>query len=234
LSTSPQTFQNLSDAALSLFANAWQPNRVRYCKAATFEDSIAYLFMLSHVAASRAVHFRSPKFIRRMYSVDPLAHASIGLMAKPIAPKAPLWALVAATQVPDLLSFGFMAAGIEHGADTSLDFEHGLRYLSQASIHWSHGLLMCTVWSVAVAAITYVFSRNRRTSIVMGLLVLSHWVLDFTVYPNLPLLLDDSSLAGLGLITSGPGLILGIILEFVLIGGGIATYWVTRRRLQHS
>jgi hypothetical protein len=26
-------------------------------------------------------------------------------MAKPIAPKAPLWAFLAATQVPDLLSF---------------------------------------------------------------------------------------------------------------------------------
>ena len=45
--------------------------------------------------------------------MDPLAHASIGLMARPIAPKSPLWALLAATQVPDLLAFGFQATGIE-------------------------------------------------------------------------------------------------------------------------
>ena len=61
--------------------------------------------------------------------MEPLAHASIGLMAKSIAPKAPLWALLAATQVLDVLSFGFMAAGIEHGAVTQLDFDHGLQYL---------------------------------------------------------------------------------------------------------
>lgn len=66
--------------------------------------------------------------------MEPFAHASIGLMAKPFAPKAPLWALLAATAVPDLLSFGFMAANIEHGAITQLDFDHGLQYLSQQSI----------------------------------------------------------------------------------------------------
>jgi hypothetical protein len=40
------------------------------------------------------------------------ARASIGLMAKPFVPKAPLWMLLVATQVPDLLSFGFLAGGI--------------------------------------------------------------------------------------------------------------------------
>jgi hypothetical protein len=66
--------------------------------------------------------------------MDPLAHASIGLMAKPLVPKAPLWALIAATQVPDLLSFAFMAAGIEYGATTRMDIEHGLQYLSPSTI----------------------------------------------------------------------------------------------------
>lgn len=162
--------------------------------------------------------------------MEPFAHASIGLMAKPFAPKAPLWALLAATQVPDLLSFGFMAAGIEHGAVTQLDFEHGLQYLSQQSIPWSHGLFMAVVWSVVVAAIALRFSRDRRTSIVIGLMVFSHWVLDFVVYLNIPLLFDNSHVIGLGLITSGPGLILGILLEIGLIAGGIAIYLKTRKR----
>jgi membrane-bound metal-dependent hydrolase YbcI (DUF457 family) len=166
--------------------------------------------------------------------MDPLAHASIALMAKPIAPKAPLWVLLAATQVPDLLSFGFMAAGIEHGAVTRLDFEHGLQYLSPASIVWSHGLFMSVVWSVVVAAIAFAFLRDRRTSAVIGLMAFSHWVLDFIVYPNMPLFLDDSPMIGLGLITSGPGLILGILLEIALIGGGIAIYVTTRKRKAHA
>jgi membrane-bound metal-dependent hydrolase YbcI (DUF457 family) len=162
--------------------------------------------------------------------MDPLAHASVGLMAKPIAPKAPLWALLAATQVPDLLSFGFLATGIEQSATTQLDWEHGLQYLSQPSIAWSHGLFMCIVWSVVVGAIALRFYRDRRTSIIIGLLVFSHWLLDFIVYPNMPVLLDASPSIGIGLITSGPGLIGGIVLEIGLVVGGITIYLVNRRR----
>jgi hypothetical protein len=151
-------------------------------------------------------------------------------MAKPFAPKAPLWALVAATQVPDLLSFAFTAAGIEHGAVTQLDFDHGLQYLSQPSISWSHGFFMSVVWSAVVAAIAFLLWRDRRTSIVIGLMVFSHWVLDFLVYLNIPVFFDNLQVTGLGLITSVPGLIAGIILEIGLIAGGIAIYLVTRKR----
>jgi hypothetical protein len=77
--------------------------------------------------------------------MDPLARASVGLMARPFAPQAPLWALIAATHVPDALSLSLMAVGIERGADTQLDLAHGLQYLSQPSIAWSHGLLMTLV-----------------------------------------------------------------------------------------
>ncbi len=44
--------------------------------------------------------------------MSPLAHASIGLMAKSVAPKAHLGVLLFATQVPDLLFYAFEAAGI--------------------------------------------------------------------------------------------------------------------------
>ncbi len=162
--------------------------------------------------------------------MDPLAHASIGLMAKPIAPKAPLWALVAATQVSDLLYFGFQAVGMEHGADTRLDWDHGLEYMSQPFFPWSHGFIMCIVWSLAVAVIALLLCRDRRVSSVIGLAAFSHWILDFIVYPNLPLLFDNSTVIGLGLITSRPGLIVGILLEIGLIAGGIVVYWVTRKR----
>jgi membrane-bound metal-dependent hydrolase YbcI (DUF457 family) len=163
--------------------------------------------------------------------MDPLAHASIGLMAKPLVPKAPLWALLAATQVPDLLSFGFMAAGLEHGAVTQLTFEHGLQYLSPPFIPWSHGLFMSVVWSVVVAAIAWLFLRDRKVSVILGLMVLSHWLLDFIVYLHIPLFINNSQTIGLGLITSTPGLVIGIIMEIGLIATGIIIYWVTRKRL---
>ena len=161
--------------------------------------------------------------------MEPLAHASIGLMAKPIAPKAPLWALIAATQVPDLLYFGFNAAGIEDPGVSTTDFTRGLVTSTLPFYPWSHGLLMCIVWSLVVAAIAFLLSRDHRTSLVIGAMVFSHWVLDFIVYSTLPLFFDNSHLLGLGLLNSGPGLVLGIILEISLIAGGIIIYGLTKR-----
>ncbi len=163
--------------------------------------------------------------------MDPFAHASIGLLAKPYAPKATLLALLVATQVPDLLCFGFFAAGIEYGAVTELDLTQGLKYLSAPFIPWSHGFSMCVVWSILAAAIAFLFCRDRRVSVIIGLMVFSHWLLDFTVYLNIPVWFDNSQLTGLGLITSGPGLILGIVIEIGLIGGGIASYLTRGKRV---
>ena len=162
--------------------------------------------------------------------MDPFAHASIGLMAKPIVPRAPLALLLAATAVPDLLFFAFEAIGMERQAVTHMDFKQGLRYLSPAVMHWSHGLFMCIVWSLAAAAIAFPFFRDLRTCAVIGLLVFSHWVLDFSVYNNMPLVLDGSPEVGLGLMTTRAGIIIAIFLEVVLIAAGISVYLVYRKR----
>lgn len=162
--------------------------------------------------------------------MDPIAHASIALMAKPIAPKAPLWALIAAAQVPDLLCFGFIAAGIENPGASTTDFHQGLVTTRLPFYPWSHGLSMCIVWSLAVAGISFLFCRDRRTSLVIGAMVMSHWVLDALVYATLPLFFDNSRLVGLGLMTSGPGVVASIILELVLIAGGLTVYFIFRKR----
>ena len=163
--------------------------------------------------------------------MGPPGHLGIGFAAKPVAPKAPLWVLLVATQVLDLLSFLFMAVGIESMGVTTIDLSRGIQYLTPASVPWSHGLLMSVVWSILAGAIAYLFYRDRRTGIVVGLLVFSHWVLDLIVHlPDLPLLFDGSTLVGLGLWGSGPGLVISGILELVLLTGGIAVYMVTRKR----
>lgn len=162
--------------------------------------------------------------------MDPVAHASVALLAKPIVPKAPLWALVAATQVPDLLFFAFEAVGLEQQAETEMDFRDGLTYRSEPTMHLSHGLLMTLVWSVAAGGIAGRASRDCRTGAAVGLMVLSHWLLDFAVYPNMPLLLGKEPKGGLGLITSGPGVVAGIILEVALIASGLAAFLRQRKR----
>jgi hypothetical protein len=163
--------------------------------------------------------------------MGPPGHLGIGFAAKRVAPKAPLWILLVATEVLDLLSFLFMAAGIESLGVTSIDLSRGIQYLSPASVPWSHGLLMSVVWSVLAGAIAYLVYRDRRTGVVLGLVVSGHWVLDLIVHlPDLPLLFDGSPLLGLGLWGSGPGLVISGILELVLLAGGIAIYMVTRKR----
>jgi hypothetical protein len=76
--------------------------------------------------------------------------------------------------------------------------------------------------------IALLFYRDRRTSIIVGFLVFSHWVLDFISHgPDLPLLFSGSPLVGLGLENS---LAVGLIIELSLLAGGIAIYLVTRKR----
>jgi len=76
--------------------------------------------------------------------------------------------------------------------------------------------------------IAFLFYRDRRTSIVIGLLVFSHWVLDFIAHDSdLPLLFNGSPLVGLGLESS---LAVGLIMELSLLAGGIAIYLVARKR----
>ena len=163
--------------------------------------------------------------------MGPPGHLAIGLAAKPAAPKAPLWVLLVASELLDLLTYGFAAIGLEDFGASRTDLQRGLQVLVPASIPWSHGLFMSLVWSVAAAAIVYLFCRDRRSSAVVALVVFSHWVLDFIVHPGeLPLLFHGSPMVGLGLWTSSIGLILSGILEIALLAGGTAIYLVSRKR----
>jgi hypothetical protein len=158
-------------------------------------------------------------------------HLGIGLAAKPAAPRVPLWVLLVASETLDLLSFGFLAIGWEKTAVIDMDFRQGLSILTPASIPWSHGLLMSIVWSVAAGMIAYLFFRDKRVGGIIGFVVFSHWILDFIVHlPDLPLLFTGSPLVGLGLWGSGPGLILSLILEIVLLTAGIAVYLSWRKK----
>ena len=153
--------------------------------------------------------------------MDPLAHASIALLARPLAPKAPLWALIAATQAPDALYFALAAAGVEKMAETRFDLNHGLVYLKQPVIPWSHGLTTCLAMSGATGGLTYLLTRDRRSSLVAGLMLFGHWLLDATVYPTMPVFFRPRPAVGLGLITSRTGFILGTLLELALVAGGV-------------
>lgn len=159
------------------------------------------------------------------------AHLAIGLSAKPAAPKVSLLVLLVASEALDLLSFLFIALGLEDAGISQTGVNQGLQVLVPASIPWSHGLFMAVVWSLLFSAIAFQFYKDRRISIIIGLVVFSHWLLDFIVHPpDLPLLFEGSPTVGLGLWTSGPGFIFSILLEILLLASGITVYWLARRQ----
>ena len=172
-----------------------------------------------------------------------IGHFAAGLAAKPIAPQVPLWVFLVAGEANDLLYFLFTATGVERPVASTMDFQQGVRYLTAGTNPWSHGLFMSLVWSLAAATLAWLFFRDRRTAGLIGLVVFSHWGLDFLMHANLPLFFDGSPLVGLGLENSGPGFIFITILDVMLLAAGVAIYlansqtfrvFKTRKVLNHA
>jgi hypothetical protein len=153
-------------------------------------------------------------------------HLGIGLAAKRAAPNLPLWALLAASEALDLLSFVFKSVGLEDFGVSKTTLERGVEMIIPGSVPWSHGLFMSVIWSLLAAGIIYLFYRDQRASVIFGLVVMSHWLLDFIVHPpDLPLLFENSPRIGLGLWSTGSGLLISIVIEITLIGGGLVLYF---------
>ncbi len=127
-----------------------------------------------------------------------IGHFAVGLAAKAAAPRASLGWLMAAPIFLDLLWPIFLIAGIEtvriapgDTAFTPLAFD---------SYPWSHSLVMSAVWALLFGGGYFLATRYLRGAIVIGLGVLSHWVLDaITHRPDLPLAPGSTTMVGLGL-----------------------------------
>ncbi|MCL4369490.1 MAG: MBL fold metallo-hydrolase [Chloroflexi bacterium] len=161
-------------------------------------------------------------------------HFGVGLAAKRFAPRAHLGVLLLASDALDLLWAVFHFAGIER-----ID-----RKGRQTSAPWSHGLFMSGVWSAIAGLLGARLYRDNRTGVVIGLLVFSHWLLDFVSHPmarvslkpftvtptapDLPVFFDRSPKVGLGMYNSVGGVIAGVVAELGLLALGIVSYVRTR------
>ena len=159
-----------------------------------------------------------------------LAHLGVGLAAKPVAPKVSLVVLLVSTYVIDMVWGIFFFAGIEHLPQPGLTTTNP----------WSHGLFMAVVWSVLAGLVAALISRNARLSVVIGLLVFSHWVVDFISHPmtavftgdtGLPLLFEGSPTVGLGVWRTQLGVNIG---EYGTLILGFFIYILTLRKLQRE
>ncbi len=149
-----------------------------------------------------------------------IGHFAVALAAKKVVPGTSLATLIVGAQFLDFLWPVFLLAGVEHvridpgnTAVTPLDFyDYPL----------SHSLLSSIAWAVIVGGLYYLVKREAKTAVILYLVVLSHWVLDFITHrPDLPLLPWSGVNVGLGLWNSVPGTVL---LELAMFFAGIAIY----------
>jgi hypothetical protein len=150
-----------------------------------------------------------------------VGHAALAFAAKRKEPRVSLAELLVATYALDLIWPALVLLGIEHvriapgnTAFTPLDFQ---------SYPWSHSLLMAIVWGVVGAGVVYAARRRARAAVIVGALIVSHWVLDVVVHgPDLPLWPGASApRVGLGLWNSIPGT---LIVEGGMFVAGVAYY----------
>lgn len=157
-----------------------------------------------------------------------IGHLAVGLAAKQSTPEVPLWLLLAASETNELLYFVFSSVGLESKAVFTMDFVRGVNYVTQPVNAWSHGLFMSMIWSLSAAFLAYRFYRNHRTARMIGLVVFSHWILDFLMHSNLPIFFDSTPIIGLGLENSGPGFVFMTLLDLSLLGASILMYMRSR------
>lgn len=152
-----------------------------------------------------------------------IAHVGVGFAAKRIAPGINVIYLILAAELIEIIFFVFVIAGAENMPLPD----------KPPFSPYSHGLFMGIMWSVIAAALSFLISRNRKTSFIIGALVLSHTILDLIASPKLafyptdtemPVFFNNSLSMGLGLWKNSTVAYIG---EFGILVTGLTIYSLT-------
>jgi hypothetical protein len=149
-----------------------------------------------------------------------IGHFAVGLAAKRAAPRASLPVLLLAPQLLDVAWPVFCALGVEQvrivpGFTAASPLE--LVYMP-----YSHSLIAAVVWAAVFMAGYLAATRDRRGCWVLGLCVLSHWLLDWISHtPDMPILHGGGPRYGLGLWRSLPGT---LVVELAMFAIGVWVY----------
>ncbi len=150
-----------------------------------------------------------------------IGHFAVGFMAKKAAPAVSLGSLFLACQLADLVWPALVLAGVERfeirpgiTVVTPFDFVH---------YPWSHSLIALLVWGAALGLAYKLLRRSAWAApVVLAVVVVSHWVLDFISHrPDMPLTPTGPERLGLGLWNSLPAT---LAVELLLFGIGVAVY----------
>lgn len=154
-----------------------------------------------------------------------IGHFAVGLAAKKWSPKVNLGFSFMACQLLDLIWPVLVLIGIEKvhvdplaTKVTPFDFEY---------YPYSHSLVMTILYSGLIGFLAFRIYKNLKSALVLGFVVLSHWILDFITHrPDLPIFLGKFKL-GLGLWNSV------LFTFFVEVGMYILGVWIFLRSTPH-
>jgi membrane-bound metal-dependent hydrolase YbcI (DUF457 family) len=132
-----------------------------------------------------------------------IGHFGVGFAAQRVAPRLSLGTAFLSAQWVDLvwpffLLLGWETVRIQAGATavTPLVFEH---------YPITHSLVGVICWALLLGTVYALWRKDARGAAVVGLLVVSHWVLDAIVHvPDLPITAGGTARVGLALWNSVP------------------------------
>ena len=155
-----------------------------------------------------------------------IAHYALGLAAKRAAPRTSLGNLFIAPTLADLLWPIFLLLGAEQ--------VHAIPNANPFLVGWfddypySHSLFMLLVWGALYGYLYRARTGNKRGALVIGVLVVSHWVLDcITHRPDMPVY-PGGPKVGLGLWNSVTATI--VVETLMLVVGAVMYARATRAR----
>lgn len=166
-----------------------------------------------------------------------LAHLGIGFAVKRFAPQIPLWVLLISVMFLDILTLFFISA-----------------------LWITHGLFMSVVWSIIAMLVTTLITirinskkeQDKRKnsaiwsleilqiSMIITLLVFSHWILDFIGWPmsvidsnatGVPILFNDALNIGLGVYSTWFG---ALLMDIGVLVIGLAVYLHYLKKIKKS
>ena len=115
-----------------------------------------------------------------------IGHFALGLAAKKADRGPSLGTYFLAAQLADVLWPGLLLAGVEHV--TIAPGDTAFTPLRFDSYPLSHSLLTLALLGAAFGALHWARKLDGRAALLLGLLVPSHWVLDFATHrPDMPL-----------------------------------------------
>ncbi len=149
-----------------------------------------------------------------------IGHFGIALAAKKLAPRTSLGTLFLAAMLIDLIWPTLLLLGVESARiDTSLA---GVSPIAFTDYPWTHSLLAVGVWAVLLGGAHFARVRDRRAALVVGGLVVSHWLLDAVVHrPDLLLVPGGHWAIGFGLWRSP---VATLVVELGLFAFGVLVF----------